>query len=96
MEYTDEAMIKIDMLKGSGYENYPVCIAKTQYSLTDDSGILGAPEGFTFHVRDIEVRTGAEFIVALAGSMLLMPGLSKTPGAIKMSISDEGIIEGLF
>lgn len=96
VEYTDEAMIKIDMLKGSGYENYPVCIAKTQYSLTDDSGILGAPEGFTFHVRDIEVRTGAEFIVALAGSMLLMPGLSKTPGAIKMSISDEGIIEGLF
>jgi formate--tetrahydrofolate ligase len=89
VEYTDEAMIKIDMLKGSGYENYPVCIAKTQYSLTDDSGILGAPEGFTFHVRDIEVRTGAEFIVALAGSMLLMPGLSKTPGAIKMSISDE-------
>jgi formate--tetrahydrofolate ligase len=96
VEYTDEAMIKIDMLKGSGYENYPVCIAKTQYSLTDDSGILGAPEGFTFHVRDMEVRTGAEFIVALAGSMLLMPGLSKTPGAIKMSISDEGIIEGLF
>jgi formate--tetrahydrofolate ligase len=96
VEYTDEAMIKIDMLKGSGYENYPVCIAKTQYSLTDDPGILGAPEGFTFHVRDIEARTGAEFIVVLAGSMLLMPGLSKTPGAVKMHINEEGIIEGLF
>jgi formate--tetrahydrofolate ligase len=96
IEFTKEALEKIEMLNGSGYENYPVCIAKTQYSLTDDPGILGAPEGFTFHVRDIEARTGAEFIVVLAGSMLLMPGLSKTPGAVKMHINEEGIIEGLF
>ena len=86
---------KIDDLKGTEYERYPICIAKTQYSLTDDPGILGAPEDFTLHIRDIEVRTGAEFIVVLAGSMLLMPGLSKNPGAMRMSIDDDGIIEGL-
>lgn len=95
VEFTKEALEKIDDLKGTEYERYPVCIAKTQYSLTDDPGILGAPEDFTLHIRDIEVRTGAEFIVVLAGSMLLMPGLSKNPGAMRMSIDDDGIIEGL-
>jgi formate--tetrahydrofolate ligase len=95
IEFTKEALEKIDDLKGTEYERYPICIAKTQYSLTDDPGILGAPEDFTLHIRDIEVRTGAEFIVVLAGSMLLMPGLSKNPGAMRMSIDDNGIIEGL-
>lgn len=96
VEYSEEALEKLDWIKVSGYEKYPICIAKTQHSFTDDATILGAPHGFTFHVRDIEIKTGAEFIVVLAGAMLLMPGLSKSPSAIRMHIDDDGIIEGLF
>ncbi|MCX4313945.1 MAG: formate--tetrahydrofolate ligase, partial [Clostridia bacterium] len=69
------------------WERYPVCIAKTQYSLSDDAKLLGRPENFTIRVRDLTVRSGAEFIVALAGDILLMPGLSKTPNAQNMSIN---------
>lgn len=96
VEYSEEALEKLDWIKVSGYEKYPICIAKTQHSFTDDATILGAPHGFTFHVRDIEIKTGAEFIVVLAGAMLLMPGLSKSPSAIRMHIDDDGIVEGLF
>lgn len=95
IEYTIEAKEKIEFLKGTTYSMYPICIAKTQYSFTDDPGLLGAPSDFTFHIRDIEIRTGAEFLVVLAGSMLLMPGLSKAPSALKMHIDDNGVIEGL-
>lgn len=96
IEYSEIALEKLEKTKNTDFAKYPICIAKTQYSLTDDATILGAPSDFTFHVRDIEIRTGAEYIVVLAGSMLLMPGLSKSPAATKMSIDDNGVIEGLF
>ena len=74
----------------------PVVIAKTQYSFSDDPKLFGAPVGFTLHIRDIEYRGGAGFLVALAGSMLLMPGLSAKPNAVGMTIDDDGTINGLY
>ena len=74
----------------------PVVIAKTQYSFSDDPKLLGAPTDFEVQIRDIEYRGGAGFLVALAGSMLLMPGLSKTPNAVNMTIDDDGNIDGLY
>lgn len=74
----------------------PVVIAKTQYSFTDDAAQLGAPTGFTLHVRDVEYRGGAGFLVVLAGNMLLMPGLSATPNAVNMHIDADGNIDGLY
>ncbi len=78
-----------------GIDKLPVCIAKTQYSLSDDPKKLGRPEGFEITVRDIQYRAGAGFLVAIAGDMLLMPGLPKTPNAVGMTIKD-GKIGGLF
>ena len=71
-------------------------IAKTQYSFSDDPKLLGAPTDFTLHVRDIEYRGGAKFLVALAGNMLLMPGLSAKPNAVSMTIDENGTIDGLY
>ena len=76
--------------------DFPVVIAKTQYSFSDDPKLLGAPSGFTLHVRDIEYRGGAKFFVAIAGNMLLMPGLPSKPNAVGMTISDDGTIDGLY
>ena len=77
-------------------DRLPVVVAKTQYSFSDDPKLLGAPTDFTLNIRDVEYRGGAGFLVALAGSMLLMPGLSKTPNAVNMTIDDEGNISGLY
>ena len=74
----------------------PVIIAKTQYSLSDDAKLLGAPEGFEINIKEIQLRGGAGFIVAIAGSMLLMPGLPKVPAGEKMEIDNEAHIKGLF
>lgn len=74
----------------------PVVIAKTQYSFSDNPKLLGAPSDFTLNIRDIEYRGGAGFLVALAGNMLLMPGLSKTPNAVNMTVDDDGNISGLY
>lgn len=79
-----------------GWNELPVCIAKTQYSFTDDKTQLGAPEDFTFHIREFVPKLGAGFIVALAGSMMTMPGLSKEPAAVNMTIDANGRITGLF
>lgn len=94
--YTPQAQAKLEALNQSEFRDYPVCIAKTQYSFSDDPALLGRPEGFDFTVRDVYIRAGAEFVVAVCGSILLMPGLPKEPAAVKMTISGEGIIEGLF
>lgn len=96
VEYSEVALEKLEKIKNTEFARYPICIAKTQFSFTDDATILGAPSDFTLHVKDIEIRTGAEYIVVLAGSMLLMPGLSRAPAATKMRIDDNGVIEGLF
>ena len=74
----------------------PVVIAKTQYSFSDDMTLLGAPTDFVLHVRDVEYRGGAGFLVVLAGNMLLMPGLPKRPNAVGMTISADGTIDGLY
>lgn len=79
-----------------GWNDLPVCIAKTQYSFTDDQKQLGAPTDFTFHIRELVPKIGAGFVVALAGNMMTMPGLPKEPAAVNMTIDDDGKITGLF
>ena len=97
VEFAPAAQEMLKKIAGTPWEKYPVCIAKTQYSLSDDPALLGRPENFTLHIRDLTVRTGAGFIVALAGSILLMPGLGRKPAALSMTIDDKtGVIEGLF
>jgi formate--tetrahydrofolate ligase len=83
-------------LTGFGLGNTPVCMAKTQYSFSDDPALLGAPSGFTLTVKDIYPSAGAGFVVALTGDIMTMPGLGKTPAAEKMRVGADGTIEGLF
>ena len=96
VELLPKAQESLRLLEPLGISNMPVVIAKTQYSFSDDASLLGAPEGFTVKIRDIEYRGGAGFLVALAGNMLLMPGLSKTPNAVNMTIDSNGKIDGLY
>lgn len=96
VELLPKAQESLRLLEPLGIGNLPVVIAKTQYSFSDDASLLGAPEGFTVKIRDIEYRGGAGFLVALAGNMLLMPGLSKTPNAVNMTIDSNGKIDGLY
>ena len=96
VELLPKARESLRLLAPLGIDNMPVVIAKTQYSFSDDASLLGAPEGFTVKIRDIEYRGGAGFLVALAGNMLLMPGLSKTPNAVNMTIDSNGKIDGLY
>ena len=96
VELLPKAQESLRLLEPLGIGNMPVVIAKTQYSFSDDASLLGAPEGFTVKIRDIEYRGGAGFLVALAGNMLLMPGLSKTPNAVNMTIDSNGKIDGLY
>ena len=93
--FKDEALESLKVINEYGYNKYPVVIAKTQYSLSDDPKKLNVPTDYEVTIRDLEVRSGAKMIVALAGEMLLMPGLSKEPAACKMNI-EKGKIEGLF
>ncbi len=78
------------------YSRFPVCMAKTQYSLSDDAAKLGRPSGFRIHVREIKLSAGAGFMVVLTGAIMTMPGLSKSPAAYRIDVDDEGIIIGLF
>ena len=94
-EFSPEAEKKLAALDKNGIAGLPVIIAKTQYSLSDNPALLSAPKGFKIFVRDIEYRGGAGFIVAIAGSVMLMPGLGKVPGAEKIDIDDNGKITGL-
>ena len=96
VEYTDKANEDLKLLSKLNVTSYPVVIAKTQYSLTDDKNKLGAPKDFVITINEIQIRNGAGFIVPVAGSMLLMPGLSKTPAAVGMTINEQGVIKGLF
>ena len=93
---SDLAKQKIKIIKKLGYDKLPVIIAKTQYSLSDDATKLGAPSGFEVNVRDIEIKSGAGFLVVICGSTLLMPGLPKVPAGEKMTITSDGIVDGLF
>ena len=95
--FSEKALSSLEALsKVVAIDKLPVVIAKTQYSFSDDPKLLGAPTDFTLNIKDVEYRGGAGFLVAIAGSMLLMPGLSKTPNAVNMTIDDDGNISGLF
>ena len=94
--YTEKALNDLKDIEGLGYSNLPVIIAKTQYSLSDDQKLLGAPSNFEITIKELQLRSGAKFIVAVAGSMLLMPGLPKVPAGAKMEIDENNVITGLF
>lgn len=94
--YVSGAEKQLQKLEESGFGNLPVCMAKTQYSLSDDASLLGRPEGFTITVREVYVCAGAGFVVALTGSVMTMPGLPKEPAAYRIDVNDNGVITGLF
>ena len=94
--YTTAASKELDRLEAMGYGDLPVCMAKTQYSLSDDAAKLGRPEGFTVTVRNVKVSAGAGFVVALTGDIMTMPGLPKVPAAESIDVDENGRITGLF
>lgn len=96
VNYTSKAEKSIRNLESLGYGQLPICMAKTQYSLSDDPTLLGRPEGFTVTVREVNVSAGAGFIVVLTGDVMTMPGLPKQPSAEKIDIDAKGKITGLF
>ena len=95
VEFSDMANEKIKSFEDNGFSSLPVCIAKTQYSLTDDQKVLGSPRDFTMKVTDVRLSSGAGFIVVLMGKIMTMPGLPKEAAYLKMTISDNGNIKGL-
>ncbi len=94
--FTKEAEHDMLDIEKNGYSGLPICMAKTQYSLSDDPNLLGAPKGFNITVKKIKVSAGAGFIVAYTGDIMTMPGLPKHPAAENMDISENGKIKGLF
>lgn len=96
VEFTEEALAQLKQFEGNGWDRLPVCMAKTQMSLTDDPKKMGAPKGFTITVRELRPSLGAGFVVALTGKVLTMPGLPKHPSALDMDIDENGRISGLF
>ncbi|MDY2957822.1 formate--tetrahydrofolate ligase [Floccifex sp.] len=96
VDFTDEAKEQLEKFKAQGWDKLPVCMAKTQMSLTDDGKIMGRPTGFRITVRELRPSLGAGFIVALTGKVLTMPGLPKVPSALNMDIDENGKITGLF
>ncbi len=94
--YSKAASRELARLKKLGFDNMPVCMAKTQYSLSDDASLLGRPTDFTLNIREITVSAGAGFIVAITGQIMTMPGLPKKPAALSIDVTDDGVITGLF
>ena len=93
---TANAKKQMSELEALGFDKLPICMAKTQYSFSDDATLLGAPKGFTITVRNIKVSAGAGFLVALTGDIMTMPGLPKVPAAEKIDVDETGKITGLF
>lgn len=96
VNYTGQAEKQLAELEKLGFGNMPVCMAKTQYSLSDDPALLGRPEKFRMNVREAYVSAGAGFVVVLTGAVMTMPGLPKQPAAFRIDVDDEGVITGLF
>ena len=96
VDFTPAAKRQLKELRENGFGNLPVCVAKTQYSFTDNAKALGAPEGFRITVRELKVSAGAHFVVALTGNVLTMPGLPKVPAAENIDVDENGNITGLF
>ena len=94
--YSAAAEKELKRIEELGMGNFPVCMAKTQYSLSDDASKLGRPEGFTVNVREVYASAGAGFVVAVTGSIMTMPGLPKQPAANNIDVTDDGVITGLF
>ncbi|WP_106507513.1 formate--tetrahydrofolate ligase [Brachybacterium timonense] len=96
VQFTDKAPMRLRTLKKHGWDTLPVCVAKTQYSFSDDPKALGAPTGHVLHVRDLVPKLGSGFVVALTGDIMTMPGLPKEPAALRMGVDDNGSTYGLF
>jgi len=96
VNYTSAAEKQLKQLEELGFGKLPVCMAKTQYSLSDDPALLGRPEGFSISVREAYVSAGAGFVVVLTGAVMTMPGLPKEPAAFDIDVNEEGMITGLF
>ncbi len=96
VEFESKALKKLKDFEAQGYGKLPVCIAKTQNSISHDPKLIGAPSGFVFPVRDVQLYAGAGFVVALAGDIMTMPGLPKAPAALEIDVDDDGVISGLF
>ena len=96
VNYTPAATRAIDKIEKMGFGHFPVCMAKTQYSLSDDQTKLGRPSGFKINVRDVYVNAGAGFVVVITGAIMTMPGLPKTPAAYNINVDESGAITGLF
>jgi formate--tetrahydrofolate ligase len=94
--FTNQALKALKDIKALGGDKLPVCIAKTQYSLSDNAALLGKPTGFNITVRDLRLSNGAGFVVAYAGDIMTMPGLPKVPAAQKIDVDGNGRISGLF
>ena len=96
VDYEPAAIAAIERYTRWGFDNLPVCMAKTQLSLSHDPALRGRPKGFRFPIRDVRLSAGAGFLVPLAGTMMTMPGLPKTPGLLKMDVDEHGLPQGLF
>ncbi len=96
VNFAPAALKQLDKLTDLGFGNLPVCMAKNQYSLSDDASLLGRPEGFEMSVREVYVSAGAGFVVALTGAIMTMPGLPKNPAAFNIDVNEDGVITGLF
>ena len=96
LEISTTAKKQLNDLKGTKYEKFPVCIAKTQYSFTADPENGGLPQEHNLPIKEIRISAGAEFIVVICGDIMLMPGLPKTPAAESIYIDQKGLIQGLF
>ena len=94
--YTSKALKSLKEIKALGGDKMPVCVAKTQYSLSDDPALLGRPTGFAITIRDLKLSSGAGFVVAYAGDIMTMPGLPKVPAAEKIDVDSQAVIHGLF
>ncbi|MEH7899684.1 formate--tetrahydrofolate ligase, partial [Bacillus pumilus] len=93
---TSKARKQLAAIEENGWGHLPVCMAKTQYSLSEDPALIGRPKGFTITIRELKPSVGAGFIVALTGSILTMPGLPKKPAALEMDLLEDGSVTGLF
>lgn len=96
VNYTAAAKKQLQKLTQLGFGGLPVCMAKNQYSLSDNPALLGRPEGFEMNVREVYVSAGAGFVVVLTGDVMTMPGLPKRPAAFRVDVNEKGVITGLF
>ena len=87
---------KLKLFEDQGFGDLPICMAKTQYSFSTDMNLIGAPTGHSVTVREVRLAAGAEFVVAVCGDIMTMPGLPRVPAANKIHIDDDGLIQGLF